>query len=212
MVGGSIGGIQEAQPTRKKIEPYSDEARECIDVIVSYSKTHNLEGRVDVNQVDGWRVQIKALTAIDPHIHSMSEVDRKGQCNVFGMNRHNVFYNGFDGDVEWMKTRRQTTGKKVSGSPLPYSIKFKSEDEARNFEKSCSTNFYQNIVYLLKCDMHTPLKYLPWMGDYTHPWTDEDYCRFFGALGMSEECQRWMCREVYDYRVKDFIRKDCSLS
>ena len=138
----------------------------------------------------------------------MSEVDRKGQCNIFGMNKHNVFHNGFDGDVEWMKTRRQTTGKKVSGSPLPYSIKFKSEDEARNFEKSCSTNFYQNIVYLLKCDMHTPLKYLPWMGDYSHPWTDRDYCLFFGALGMSEECQRWMCREVYDYRVKDFIRKE----
>ena len=201
-----------SQPTGKKIELYGNKARECIDVIVPYSKTHNLEGHVDVNQVDGWRVQIKALTAIDPHIHSMSEVDRKGQCNVFGMNKHNVFHNGFDGDVEWMKTRRQTTGRKASGAPLPYSIKFESEEEARNFEKSCNTNFYQNLVYLLKCDMHSPLKYLPWMGDYSHPWTDRDYCRFFGALGMSKECQRWMCREVYDYRVKDFIRKDCSLS
>ena len=175
---------------------------------MSYSETHNLEGHVDVNQVDGWRVQIKALTAIDPHIHSMSEVDRKGQCNVFGMNSHNVFYNGFDGDVEWMKTRRQTTGKKAPGSPLPYSIKFESEEEARNFEESCNTNFYQNIVYLLKCDMHAPLKYLPWMEDYTHPWTDKDYCRFFGSLGMSKECQSWMCRDVYDYRTKDFIRKE----
>lgn len=197
-----------SKPTGKKIEIYNDEARECIDVIVSYSKTHNLEGHVDVNQVDGWRVQIKALTAIDPHIHSMSEVDRKGQCNVFGMNRHNVFHNGFDGDVEWMKTRRQTTGRKASGAPLPYSIKFESEEEARNFEKSCNTNFYQNIIYLLKFDMHSPLKYLPWMGDYSHPWTDDDYCRFFDALGMTEECQQWMCREVFDYRIKDFIRKE----
>lgn len=197
-----------AKPTGKSIMIYDDLARKSIYPILAYSRNHNLEEYVEKDRVDGWRVQIKALTAIDPHIHSMSEVDRKGQCNVFGMNKHNVFHNGFDGDVEWMKTRRQTTGRKASGSPLPYSIKFKSEKEARNFEKSCSTNFYQNIVYLLKCDMHSPLKYLPWMGDYSHPWTDRDYCRFFGALGMSEECQRWMCREVYDYRIKDFIRKE----
>ena len=201
-----------ANPTGKKIEIYDELARESIAAILPYSMEHNLEEHIEKDRVDGWRVQIKALTAIDPHIHSMREVDRKGQCNVFGMNSHNVFHNGFEGDVEWMKTRHQTTGKKESGAPLPYSIKFKSEKEARNFEKSCNTNFYQNIVYLLKCDMHSPLKYLPWMGDYTHPWTDADYCRFFGALGMSKECQRWMCREVYDYRVKDFIRKDCSLS
>ena len=22
---------------------------------------------------------------------------------------------------------------------------------------------------------------------------------------MSEECQKWMCRDVYDYRIKDFV-------
>ena len=197
-----------AKPTGKRIEIYEKLAQESIAAILFFSKEHNLEEHIEKDRVDGWRVQMKALTAIDPHIHSMTETDRKGQCNVFGMNRHNVFHNGFDGDVEWMNTRRQTTGKKASGSPLPYSIKFKSEKEARNFEKSCSTNFYQNIVYLLKCDMHSPLKYLPWMEDYSFSWTDEDYCRFFGVLGMSEECQRWMCREVYDYRVKDFIRKE----
>ena len=124
------------------------------------------------------------------------------------MNKSNVFHNGFDGDVEWMLTRRQTTGRKPQGAPLPYSIKFRTEQEARNFEKSCNTNFYQNIMYLLKCDMHSPLKYLPWMEDYSHPWTDQDYCRFFGALGLSPECQKWMCREVYDYRTKDFIKKE----
>ena len=43
------------------------------------------------------------------------------------------------------------------------------------------------------------------LGDYSHPWTDKDYCEFFGGLGMSKECQEWMCREVYDYRIKDFI-------
>ena len=36
-------------------------------------------------------------------------------------------------------------------------------------------------------------------------WSDEDFCKFFGKLGMSKECQEWMCREVSDYRTKDFI-------
>ena len=195
-----------SRPTGKDISLFSDMAQECIEVLVPYSAKHNLYQHIEPDRLDGWRVQVKDLTAIAPHIHSLSETDRKGQGNVFGGNKHNVFYNGFEGDVEWMDTRRQTTGKRSSGSPIPYSIKFGTEREARNFEKSCCTNFYQNIMYLLKCDMHSPLKYLPWMGDYTHPWTDEDYCRFFAALGMSKECQRWMCREVYDYRVKDFIR------
>lgn len=195
-----------SRPTGKKIEIYDDMVKEALDIILPYSTEHNLDGHIDENKVDGWRVQIKGMTAIDLHIHSMSEVDRKGQCNLFGMNRHNVFYNGYEGNVEWMNTRRQTTGKKTPGSPIPYSIKFRTEKEARNFEKSCNTNFYQNIMYLLKCDMHSPLRFLPWMGDYTHPWTDRDYRCFFGALGMSTECQRWMCREVYDYRVKDFIK------
>ena len=197
-----------SRPTGKDTRVFSDMALDCLDVILPYSIENNLEQFVEQDKVDGWRVQIKALTAIDPHINSMSETDRKGQGNVFGGNKHNVFYDGFEGDIEWMYTRKQTTGKKAPESPLPFSIKFRSEQEARNFEQSCSTNFYQNIVYMMKCDMHSPLKYLPWMGDYTHPWTDMDYCRFFGSLGMSEGCQTWMCREVYDYRVKDFIRKE----
>ena len=60
-------------------------------------------------------------------------------------------------------------------------------------------------MYLLKLDMHTPLKFLPWMEDYSYQWSDEDFCKFFGKLGMSKECQEWMCRDVDDYRIKDFI-------
>lgn len=196
-----------SSPTGKKIEIYDDMVKEALDIILPYSKEHNLDEHIDENKVNGWRVQIKEMTAIDPHIRSMTEIDRKGQCNVFGMNQHNVFYNGYEGDVEWMNTRRQTTGKKTPGSPIPYSIKFRTKREAKNFEKSCNTNFYQNIMYLLKCDMHSPLKFLPWMEDYSNTWTDEDYCRFFAELGMSKECQRWMCRDVFDYRIKDFIKE-----
>ena len=194
-----------AMPTGKDIKVYSDIARKCVDAIVAYSKNNNLGMHVEKNRIDGWRVQVKAITPLDPHIDSTTEYSRKCQCNVFAMNAVNVFYNGYDGATEWMKTRRQTQGKKESGAPFPESIKFKTKKEAVNFEKSCNTNFYNNILYLLKLDMHTPMNFLPWMGDYSHPWTDSDYCQFFGKLGMDRACQRWMCRNVYDYREKDFI-------
>lgn len=197
-----------SRPTGKDIKIYDKIAQDCIDVILPYSRKNNLGMHVEQDKIDGWRVETRALTGIDPHSNSMSEYNRKVISNLFGMNKVNVFHNGYYGKIEWMKTRKQTKGQKSSGAPLPHSIKFKTRTEAVNFEKSCNTNFYNNILYLLKIDMHTPLNYLPWMGDYSHAWTDEDYCRFFGKIGMSEECQRWMCRDVYDYRIKDFINYD----
>lgn len=194
-----------SRPTGNDIKIYSGIAQRCIDVILSFSREHNLGMYDEKNKVDGWRVQIKELTPLDPHIDSQTEYSRKCQCNLFAKNKVNVFYNGFDGNTEWMMTRRQTMGKKLSGDPFPDSIKFRTKREALNFEKSCNTNFYNNILYLLKWDMHTPLNYLPWMGDYSHPWTDADYCRFFGKIGMDRKCQKWMYRDVYDYRKKDFI-------
>jgi len=194
------------EPIEKEIKVYNEIAQKCIDHIISYSRKHNLGQHIDKNKVDGWRVQVKELTGIVPNVHSMTNHSRKNGCNLFTLNKVNVFHNGFSSGVEWMKTRRQTTGKKSSGSPFPHSIKFKNRKESENFEKSCNTNFYNNMIYLLKTDMHTQFDFLPWMVDYSHPWTDKDYCDFFGKLGMSKECQKWMCRDVYDYRFKDFVQ------
>ena len=200
-----------SKPAGKNVTIYNDVARKCIDVILSYSRKHNLGDHVEKNKIDGWRVQVKEITPPDPHIKSQTEYSRKCQCNLFAKNKVNVFLNGYDGETEWMKTRRQTQGKKVSGDPFPESIKFSTKKEAVNFEKSCNTNFYNNILYLLKLDMHTPFNFLPWMENYSHPWTDEDYCMFFEKLGMDRECQEWMCRDIYDYRFKDYLKTEHTL-
>ena len=135
-----------------------------------------------------------------------SEYARKKQCNLFAMKKNNVFFDGKNDDgIWWSKTRNKNASTKEDGSPFPHSISFNTKEEALNFQASCNTNFYNNILYMFKLDMNTPLKFLPWMQDYSHPWTNEDYCEFFGKLGMSESCQTWMCRDVYDYRVKDYI-------
>lgn len=201
------------EKTGKEIRIYSEMAQKCIDLIEGYAKDHNLAMVADKNRRDGWRVEIKTDFPSDPHVGVNTEYSRKFQCNLFAMNKVNIFHNGFDRNgVEWMKTRKQTKGKKYPGEPFPHSIKFRSEKEAINFEKSCNTNFYNNILYLLKHNSHIPLRFLPWMGDYSHPWTDDDYCRFFAKIGMDRECQKWMCRDVYDYRIKDYIKEEHKLS
>ena len=62
--------------------------------------------------------------------------------------------------------------------------------------------FYLNLIHLIKFDQHMPLKFLPYMEDYSKVWTDRDYCEFFG---LTEEESEFMCRQIDDYRVKDFI-------
>ena len=189
----------------KVINLYDGMPQEATDVILSYSKNHNLAQVDEENKVDGWRCQIKEVIPSNQG-NGNSEYAKKSGWNIFQLNKNNVFYNGFDEDgAEWMNTRNQKRGIKNSGAPFPHSIKFKTKEEALNFQKSCNTKFYCNIMYLLKLDMNTPLNFLPWMEDYSHTWTDEDYCKFFAKYGMSEECQKWMCRDVDDYRIKDFI-------
>jgi len=174
-------------------------AKDCIQIILKYSAEHNLGDFIEKNKIDGIRCPLNLINPIE--CLGDSTYRKKSCCNLFQLNENSVFCNGYDAKgEEWVKRNG-----KDSGSTFPHSIKFPTMKEARNFESSCNTNFYNNIIYLLKSDQHTPIKFLPWMQDYSHPWTDKDYCEFFGKLGMSKACQEWMCREVPDYRIKDFI-------
>ena len=31
----------------------------------------------------------------------------------------------------------------------------------------------------MKTDIHANIQFLPWLGDYTRPWTDEDLYKYF---------------------------------
>ena len=191
------------KPTGKNITVYNEIAQEAIDIILKYSLEQNLSNVDEKNKVDGWRCQILNVIPIG---RPNDDSNRLISNDLFHGIKNVVFYDGYDENgIEWMKLRNKNQYTKESGSPFPHSIKFKSKEEALNFQKSCRTKFYNNIMYLFKLDMQTPLDFLPWMKDYSHTWTDEDYCKFFAKYGMSEECQKWMCRDVYDYRIKDFV-------
>jgi hypothetical protein len=192
----------------KECVKHSGFADEAMSIIMSYSIENNLDEHIEKNKIEGHRCIVNKIVLIGDIRHTTSNNinDRMRFCDIFSLKNKNVFYNGFNEEgIFWTDSMAKNQYTKEIGTPFPHSIEFKTKEEAVNFESSCRSVFYKNIVYLLKFNHDTPLKFLPWMQDYSHPWTDKDYCEFFGRLGMSKECQEWMCRDVYDYRVKDYI-------
>ena len=41
------------------------------------------------------------------------------------------------------------------------------------------------------------------MNDYSHAWTDDELNTYFG---LTPEESEWMKRDVYDYRIKDYMK------
>ena len=58
-------------------------------------------------------------------------------------------------------------------------VNFETEEESINFFNSLQTKFYIFINRCIKRDMNTPWRYTPYLGDYTHPWTDKDLYEYF---------------------------------
>ena len=190
--------------TGKMIEHFNKMCLEVLDIVLPYTEKNNVLEHIEADKVEGFRCEVKEIVPMYPMHKRLSGYARTSCVMVVPYKA--VFYNGKDEvGKDWTTVRSRNKYTKDEGTALPHSIEFNTKEEALNFQKSCQTNFYKKWIQIVKVDMHTPLKFLPWMNDYSHPWTDNDYCEFFGKLGMSKECQEWMCRDVYDYRVKDFI-------
>ena len=81
--------------------------------------------------------------------------------------------------VDWTKCKNMGGYEKPEGCPLPLSIKFNTTTEAQNFYDSFFTRFYTWLCNITKMNQNLATKLLPWLDDYTHPWTDEDLYKYF---------------------------------
>ncbi len=79
----------------------------------------------------------------------------------------------------WTEERQRNKHSRSKGSPIPFSIKFNTENELENFINSTKTCFFKYLIILMHIDMSVPNKYLPFMEDYTEPWTDERFYEYF---------------------------------
>ena len=156
-----------------------------------------LHDKLDQNVVDGFRCEVKKLTS-GTGGHNLGDYDSSKVADV------NIvlgpYTDGYTKDGNFFTAGRQKN--QFTKDYFANSIKFNSLDLANNFYLSCNTNFYRRLIHLFKWDVNVPLRFLPYMEDYSKVWTDEDYCKFFN---LTKEESEFMCRKVDDYRVKDFI-------
>ena len=156
-----------------------------------------LHDKLDQNVVDGFRCEVKKLTS-GTGGHNLGNY---GSSKVADVNIvWGPYTDGYTKDGSFFTAGRQKN--QFTKDYFANSIKFNSLDLANNFYLSCNTNFYRRLIHLFKWDVNVPLRFLPYMEDYSKVWTDEAYCKFFG---LTEEESEFMCRKVDDYRVKDFI-------
>lgn len=156
-----------------------------------------LHDKLDQNVVDGFRCEVKKLTS-GTGGHNLGDYDSSKVADV------NIVWgpytDGYTKDGNFFTAGRQKN--QFTKDYFANSIKFNSLDLANNFYLSCNTNFYRRLIHLFKWDVNVPLRFLPYMEDYSKAWTDEAFCKFFD---LTKEESEFMCRKVDDYRVKDFI-------
>lgn len=121
----------------------------------------------------GIRVRIPLITA--------------GKSGGKGMEKHNVlntlgklylFVDGYKDGKQWWKhyNANQFTKKSVI---MGVSICFDTENEAQNFVDSFNTIIGKFYMGFAITDVHVNNQNVLWMHDYTEPWTDERFRKFF---------------------------------
>jgi hypothetical protein len=63
-----------------------------------------------------------------------------------------------------------------------------SEIERKNLYQSMKTVFFKFMVYSFGMGS-IPYWILPWMGDYTKPWTNARFCEYFGITGFISDTE-----------------------
>ena len=80
-------------------------------------------------------------------------------------------------------------------------VSFDSEIERKNFHSSTLLNLYKFWNEFTKIGVHPNLN-APWLGDYTHQWTDEDCCKLFN---LDDEQMYFICNTLKMHSMKEFI-------
>ena len=149
-----------------------------IKKVYDYShNVDNIENHLESNKKDGYRIKFGRIgggtwTAFRPHtLDAFKE----------------VVYDGLlaDGRPHWQMCSVNQYTKKTE--ELPESLPFATKVEAQNFIDSYNTKFLKTCLGFLHVDMHIHPEYLPYMSDYTQPWTDKRFCKYFGITGYIDD-------------------------
>ena len=142
---------------------------------------HLIEDFIEEEKLDGYRVRILLRAPIETDRQtSMSVITRKHYMLHYKLSF--VYKDGYsvENGKFWTENKLPGAGNKKYpiGTPIHSSLKFDTEDEAKNFEAYTKTKFFRYIFSKEKVGDATPTR-LPYMPTYTHPWTDEMLYEYF---------------------------------
>lgn len=79
----------------------------------------------------------------------------------------------------YLAQRTRVAWGNVKPKAVNTNVKFSTKEERDNFYDSWSTKTLRWMFNTMKVDVNVHSNLLPWLGDYTHPWTDEDLYKYF---------------------------------
>ena len=79
----------------------------------------------------------------------------------------------------YLEQRTRIAWGNVKPKAINTNIKFTTREERNNFYDSWNTKTLRWMFNTMKVDVNVHSNLLPWLCDYTHPWTDEDLYQYF---------------------------------
>lgn len=180
---------------------YNSVVEKVIQKIIS-KDIQSLKDRIENFKLDGCRVRVPTLRG-DTGIQSVIQtIGFNFYYLHFSLSM--VYVDGYTKDgIKWSENRVKQTGPANDfAKGLPTSIGFPSFEEGVNFEKSTQTNFFRYVFNKMKTGKGIPNAYLPFMGDYKSPWTDERFYKFFN---ISKDEQQ----QIIDYLKSNNVPNVC---
>lgn len=172
--------ISTLRPNTKKISEINKFAMRSFDfdpVVMEsiYNKViKNIKKSVkDVMKVD----TLKDNAVVFSIIGGNGGADNAKMSKLVTSNQDCVYTNGIAEDGKSFAERRSNTAQDRG---VIEHVRFNKYNEAKNFLDSLKTPFYIAVNSISKVDMHVHPDCIPFMDDYSEPWTEDRLCNYFG--------------------------------
>lgn len=97
-----------------------------------------------------------------------------------GKNANNQTYEEYRAQVCWGNTKPKAEA---------YHYEFDTKEECINFFNSLNTMFFRYIFTQTLIDIHIHPEVYPYMGDYTKPWNNKEFCDYFNITGYISDTE-----------------------
>ena len=133
-------------------------------------KSKSLAKNFDYDKKAGWRVRISKITG--------GRLGGGKRTSKLASQKLLVFHDGLRDDKPWYEHFMRNQYTKTTDT-ITMSIEFESEFEANNWVVIQGSKLGRWFYDKSAINQSVSKENFIWLGDYTHPWTDEDLYKYF---------------------------------